>query len=55
MTFVLVEIGGPFGRNRWSLTAVTGLIEIEAIYKRLHAERMMMDKCHGKQLEFVFD
>ena len=35
--------------------AVTGLIEIEATYKRLHAERMMMDKCHGKQLEFVFD
>ena len=35
--------------------AYTGLIEIEATYKRLHAERMMMDKCHGKQLEFVFD
>ena len=35
--------------------AVTGLIEIEAVYKRLHSERMMMDKCHGKQLEFVFD
>ena len=34
---------------------VTGLIDIEATYKRLHAERMMMAKCHGKQLEFVFD
>ena len=34
---------------------VTGLIEIEATYKRMHAERMMIDRCHGKQLEFIFD
>ena len=34
---------------------VTGLIEIEATYKRMHAERMMIDRCHGQQLEFIFD
>lgn len=34
---------------------VTGMIDIEMLYKRQHAERMMMDKCHGSQLEFIFD
>ena len=33
----------------------TGLIDIVALYKRQHSERMMMDRCHSSQLEFVFD
>lgn len=32
----------------------TGLVNIEELYKRQHKERMMMDTCHGKQLEFIF-
>ena len=33
----------------------TGLIDIMALYKRQHSERMMMDRCHNSQLEFIFD
>ena len=33
----------------------TGLIDIMALYKRQHSERMMMDKCRNSQLEFIFD
>ena len=32
-----------------------GLVNIEELYKSQHKDRMMMDKCHGKQLEFIFD